>query len=207
SQWKDGAPVRPATAEEAGRGPRIVKVIRLESYEDTLNNLEVRRTPAQQSLLESPEAAGPDGFKEQYILRYMLDVETRGSPSLLNVAAFVDPTAYRLRVKQPGSDESRLVHVDLLETFNYLLGLRVERIAAPESCRAAFQRDAEGRLRLQGELTPDPDGPWWFRTVTGTLPDGRRVLVIWRKRPGGDDPEGAEQDNLVLNEWFARVAD
>ena len=38
-EWKDGKPMRQATAEEAERSPDILKVIRLESYEDTLNNL------------------------------------------------------------------------------------------------------------------------------------------------------------------------
>ena len=90
-EWKDGKPKRLATPEEAERSPRIVKVLRLESYEDALNNLETRRTPVQQSLLDSPEAQGADGLKEQYLLRYMLDVETRGSQSLLNVQAFSDP--------------------------------------------------------------------------------------------------------------------
>jgi adenine-specific DNA-methyltransferase len=42
-------------------------------------------------------------------------------------------------------------------------------------------------------------GPWWFRTVTGTTPDGRHTLIIWRKLTG--DPE---QDNLVLDEWFVK---
>src|SRR5690606_32080967 len=125
-EWKDGKPKRLATAEEAERSPRIMKVIRLESYEDTLNNLELRRTEAQQSLLDSSQAQGPDGFKEQYLLRYMLDVETRGSQSLLNVSAFMDPTAYKLKVKRPGSDESREVNVDLQETFNWLIGLKVD---------------------------------------------------------------------------------
>ena len=38
-EWKDGKPKRMATAEEAERSPRLVKVIRLEFYEDALNNL------------------------------------------------------------------------------------------------------------------------------------------------------------------------
>jgi len=42
-EWKDGKPKRMATAEEAERGPRIVKVIRLESYEDALNNIAFKR--------------------------------------------------------------------------------------------------------------------------------------------------------------------
>lgn len=211
-EWKDGKPKRLATAEEAERSPRIMKVIRLESYEDTLNNLELRRTEAQQSLLDSPQAQGADGFREQYLLRYMLDVETRGSQSLLNVSAFMDPTAYKLKVKRPGSDESREVNVDLLETFNWLIGLKVDHIAAPRTYSAAFRRDddpdlpadAPRRLLLDGRLKEDPEGPWWFRIVTGTTPDGRRTLVIWRKRPSGEDPEGIERDNLVLDEWFRK---
>lgn len=211
-EWKDGKPKRFATAEEAERSPRIMKVIRLESYEDALNNLELRRTEAQQSLLDSPQAQGADGFREQYLLRYMLDVETRGSASLLNIAAFTDPTAYTLKVKRPGSDESREVNVDLLETFNWLIGLKVDHIAAPRTYSAAFRRDddpdlpadAPRRLLLDGLLKEDPEGPWWFRTVTGTTPDGRRTLVIWRKRPGGETPEGIERDNLVLDEWFRK---
>ena len=92
-EWKNGKPKRLATPEEAEHSPRIVKIVRLESYEDTLNNLETRRTEEQQLLLKADEAKGADGLREQYILRYMLDVETRGSQSLLNVRAFTDPTA------------------------------------------------------------------------------------------------------------------
>jgi adenine-specific DNA-methyltransferase len=196
-EWKNGKPKRFATTEEAERSPRIFKVIRLESYEDALNNLDLRRTKEQQGLLDLAPAHGADRLKEQYMLRYLLDVETRGSQSLLNVAAFTDPTAYKLKVKRPGSDESREVSVDLLETFNWLIGLTVQHIAAPRSFSAPFRRDAEGRLVLEGRLKQDAAGPWWFRTVTGTTPDGRRTLVIWRKLTGD-----AEQDNLVLETWF-----
>lgn len=198
-EWKDGKPKCPATHKEAKRSPRIVKVVRLESYEDALNNLETHRTDEQQLLLKAPEAQDADGLREQYILRYMLDVETRGSQSLLNVQAFTDPTAYKLKVKPPGSDESREVNVDLLETFNWLIGLTVRHIAAPQIFNGAFERDSEKRLRLKGRLKEEADGPYWFRTVTGTTPDGRRTLVIWRKFTG--EPE---QDNLVLDEWFTK---
>ena len=198
-EWKDGKPKRLATPEEAKRSPRIVKVVRLESYEDALNNLDTRRSDKQQLLLDAPEAQGADGLREQYILHYLLDVETRGSPSLLNVRAFTDPTAYKLKVKRPGSDESREVNVDLLETFNWLIGLAVKHIAAPQNFSAAFERDSEKRLRLKARLEQDEAGPYWFRTVTGATPDGRRTLIIWRKLTG--EPE---QDNLVLDEWFTK---
>jgi adenine-specific DNA-methyltransferase len=198
-EWKNGKPKRLATAGEAERSPRIVKVVRLESYEDALNNLENRRSETQQLLLASGEAQGAEGLKEQYLLRYMLDVETRGSQSLLNVQAFSDPTAYKLKVKRPGSDESREVNVDLLETFNWLIGLTVKHVAAPQTFRAEFERDGEQRLRVKGRLKQEAGGPYWFRTVTGTLPDGRRALVIWRKLVGE-----AEEHNLVLDAWFEK---
>lgn len=198
-EWKDGKPKRLATPEEADRSPRIMKVVRLESYEDALNKLETRRTETQRTLLDAAETQGADGLKEQYLLRYMLDVETRGSQSLLNVQAFSDPTAYQLKVKRPGSDESREVNVDLLDTFNWLIGLTVRHIAAPQTFRAAFERDTEKRLRLKGRLKQEGSGPFWFRTVTGTTPDGRKTLVIWRKLTGNP-----EEDNLVLDEWFTK---
>lgn len=172
----------------------------LESYEDTLGNLEPSLNAIQTDLLSAATTEGSGGFKEQYMLRYMLDVETRGSQSLLNVQAFADPTAYKMKVKRPGSDESREVNVDLLETFNWLVGLTVQNIAAPQVFAAEFARDAEGRLELKGRLRQDATAPWWFRTVTGTTPDGRRTLIIWRKLTGH-----AEQDNLVLDEWFKRA--
>jgi adenine-specific DNA-methyltransferase len=195
-EWKDRKPLRLPTAKESERSPRLIKVLRLESYEDTLNNLALSRT-AQQATLEFPTARGADGLREQYFLRYQLDVESRDSASLLNIAAFADPTAYKLKIKTPGSDESREVNVDLLETFNWLLGLTVQHIAAPRSFTAEFERDSEGRLQLKGRLKQDAAGPWWFRTVTGTTPEGRKTLVIWRKLIGD-----AEQDNLVLETWF-----
>lgn len=133
------------------------------------------------------------------MLRYMLDVETQGSQSLLNVQAFKDPTAYTLLVKLPGSDESREMNVDLIETFNWLVGITVQHIAVPQSFGADFERDAEKRLKLKGRLKQDAKGPWWFRTVSGTTPDGRRTLIVWRKLTGN-----VEQDNLVLDTWFTR---
>ena len=194
AQWEAGKPINHRGSNRTG-----FSYVRLESYEDTLNNLETRRTEKQQLLLDAAEAQGAQGLREQYMLRYMLDVETRGSQSLLNVQAFTDPTTYKLKVKRPGSDENREVNVDLLETFNWLIGLTVGHIAVPQNFSAVFERDSEKRLRLKRRLKQDEDGPYWFRTVKGVTPDGRRTLIIWRKLTG--EPE---QDNLVLDEWCVR---
>ncbi|MBK7531624.1 site-specific DNA-methyltransferase [Piscinibacter sp.] len=198
-EWEDGKPKRLATSEEVERSPRILKVVRLESYEDSLSNLDFARSTAQQTLLEQPEARGAEGLREEYLLSYMLAVESRGSQSLLNISAIADPTAYKLKVKRPSSDESKEVHVDLLETFNWLIGLKVKNLSATQAFNASFARDSEYRLTFDSRLKQDADGPWWFRTVTGTLPDGRAALVVWRKLTGKP-----EEDNLVLDEWFTR---
>ena len=148
--WKTGKPGRFATTDETERSPRIMKVVRLESYEDALNNLQPRRSDTQSDLLTSQQAKGAGGLREQYLLRYMLDVETRGSQSLLNVGAFTDPTAYRLKVKRPGSEETREVNVDLLETFNWLIGLTVEHMAAPRTFGAGVRTRQRGSPSDQG---------------------------------------------------------
>lgn len=181
------------------KGGGAFKYCLLESYEDTLNNLQPPPSESQQLLLNSLPGESTQGFREAYLLNYMLDVETRENQSLLNVRAFNDPTAYKLKIKRPGSDENPEVDVDLLETFNWLIGLNVKRIGVPQSFNAEFERDTEKRLRLapKTQLKPDADGPFWFRPVTGTTTDGRKTLVIWRKLTGD-----TEKDNLILDEWF-----
>lgn len=198
-EWVDGKPRRLPTQDDIDRSPRIMKIVVLESYEDAISNLDLRRAEEQEGTLFSRQADGSNGFREQYMLQYMLDVESRRSQSLLNIENFADPTAYKLKVKRPGSDESREVNVDLIETFNWLIGLTVQHIAAPRTFAADFERDTEGRLQIADRLRQDANGPFWFRTVTGTTPDGRKTLVIWRKLTGNP-----EEDNLVLDEWFTR---
>lgn len=140
--WKNGKPVsREGTSQ-------FFKYIHLESYEDALNNLELRRTGPQQTLLEQQP-----GFREDYMLRYMLDVETRESPSLLNIERFEDPFNYTLNIATGTVGETKPTVVDLVETFNYLIGLRVRTI------------DHIGGVRV----------------VTGLNPEGERVLILWRK--------------------------
>ena len=200
-EWLGGKPKALATASEAERSCRVVKIVRLESYEDTLNNLVIHRTEAQKQQLDGKET-DEGGFREEYLIRYMLDVETRGSASLLNIGKFADPSAYLLRVKRPGSDESREVVVDLVETFNWLVGLRTSSMAQPRRYSATLGRDGEERLVTQGAPVETPDGDWWFRAIEGILPDDRRALIIWRNRPGGDEPDGTARDNAILNGWF-----
>lgn len=138
-RWKAGKPV-------SCKGmSHTIKYIRLESYEDALNNLALVRTERQGSLLAEDRE-----LREEYMLSYMLNVESRGSVSLLNTEAFRNPDEYTLRIERNG--ETKLVQVDLVETFNWLLGLTVRHIDV-----------------IRG-----------VRVVDGTSPNGDRVLVLWR---------------------------
>jgi adenine-specific DNA-methyltransferase len=140
--WRDGKPVSRAGSS------CLIKILRLESYEDALNNLTVTRTSQQSDLL-----ALNDTFREQYTLRYLFERETASSASLLNLDLFENPFDYRLNVSAGGSSAGSVsTSVDLIETFNYLLGLRVAR---------RYTRDG-------------------FRVVEGADADGSRTLIIWR---------------------------
>ncbi len=136
--WRDGKPKRMATAEEAGRSPRIVKYIRLESYEDALNNIEID-SHAEQTAMRFGSA--------EYLLNYMLKWETKRSETLLNVEKLASPFRYRLNIRVDGQTRARVA--DVPETFNYLLGLHV---------RTRRVCDDGGRpyLVYQGETRENP---------------------------------------------------
>ena len=142
-EWQEGLP----SSRDSGVS-HCFKVLKLESYEDTLNNLQLRRAAGQDDLF----AKLPQQTKDDYLLHYMLDMESRGS--LLSVQDFKKPFDYTLNVAvdSAGAYESR--KIDLIETFNYLIGLRVKHI--------------------------DSQTERGFVTVTGTLPSGESCLVLWR---------------------------
>jgi adenine-specific DNA-methyltransferase len=109
--WKDGKP------QSTDGISHIFKYQTLEQYEDTLNNIEFTESGTVQRTL-----ADMDG----YFLRYMLDFETRDSPCRFNVDKLVHPFSYTLKITEGG--ELKEQTVDLVETFNYLLGLHVRQI-------------------------------------------------------------------------------
>ena len=150
-EWKDGKPKRKATPEDAKRSPRVVKYIRLESYEDALDSIKFDQ-PSEQLQLAEPT--------DEYLLKYMLRWETKGSESLLNASKLADPFSYRLQVHVNGEKHERTV--DLAETFNCLLGLNVRK-------REVYYDNGRRYLVYRGETRAEP---------------GRKVVVIWRETTG-----------------------
>ena len=144
--WKDGKPITKNGISQ------IFKYFKLESYEDTLNNLEFQRTKEQDKALDFYPTA-----KEDYMLNYSLDVESQAS--LLNVDTFSTPFNYKLKIATSSVGETKETNIDLIETFNYLLGLIVKRIEL-----------------LKGYLV-----------VEGQNLKGEKILIIWRDGQSSDE--------------------
>jgi len=187
--WKGGEP-----QTHDGGVSTLVKCFTVESYEDALSNL-----PA-------PDGGLLDGRPEEekdVMLRYAIDLEL--GPYILDLDIFRDPWGYEIEAQVAGNQEIRSNRVDLVETFNLLIGLKVHAYGPIERYGADFEKvdhdDGLGRLAIVGRFRRDPEGPFAFQRVEGVLNDGSdtRVLVIWRTLT--DDPE---QDAAALDAWMER---
>lgn len=159
-EWKDGKPRRLPTEEEVQRTPRLVKVIRLEGYEDALHNLATEEALKREEprARAHKEKLGGDVYRLSYLVRLPLEA----SASMLNLSALEHPFDYKIEVLT--EDGPRVETVDLIETFNLLYGLHVER-------RETWVNGEDKRV---------------YRVVKGLDRDGRRVLVLWRDLEGLD---------------------
>jgi len=155
SKWKGGLPISNEGVSH------MFKYVYLEQYEDTLNNITFRAfdKTIQETL---------DSFKD-YFLRFMLDYETRESPTRLLVDKFNTPFDYK--IKTIGGNQEKEETVNLVETFNYLLGLDVERLRA-------FK-----------------DGERTYRVVFGRR-NNKSIVVIWRNMKDLD----LEEDKKFIEE-------
>jgi adenine-specific DNA-methyltransferase len=138
----------------------LVKVIRLEAYEDALHNLATEATLDR----EAPRAKA---FNERigadtYRLRYLARLPLEASASLLDLSAIEHPFNYTIEVL--AEDGPKTQTVDLVETFNLVYGLHVERLET-------WTNPADGRR---------------YRAVRARRRDERKVLVLWRDMDGLD---------------------
>lgn len=176
--WSNGIPQR----RDDGVS-HIMKYMRLESYEDALSNIKFE------------EKGGLGGmFGDEYLINYMLDIETKGS--LLNLEAFNSPFDYEMNITEKNECHRR--KVDVVETFNYLIGLTV----ASQSAISYFKTASATNPAYEGavDLVKDNNGEYAFRQIEGTLPDGRRALVIWRNIKA----DNLTASNAALDAYFSR---
>ncbi|MCW7506121.1 site-specific DNA-methyltransferase [Leptospira paudalimensis] len=143
------------TENSFGSISHCFKYIRLESYEDTLNNLEVEEKLGALDFSSR-------GDKEEIMLKYVLDLETKDSQSLLNLDGFANPFSYSMQILENGALKKK--NMDLVETFHYLLGVVVTRYHAREEVK----NDKVSFL---------------VQCVEGELRTGESVLIVWRTIP------------------------
>jgi adenine-specific DNA-methyltransferase len=135
--WKDRKP-----ENNNGSTKQIIKYQSLEQYEDALENIEIPQMKLEE-------------FKD-YFVKYMLEFETRSSNTFLNIDTMKDPFNYKLKIID--NYEPKSVSVDLVETYNYLIGLEVSKIRALEN---------------------SDDSKRKYVTVQGKH-EGKDIVVIWR---------------------------
>lgn len=153
--WKDGKP------QDREGISQLIKYQVLESYEDALNNLQLPDKPSE-SLLNFDTQA-----QEEYLLNYMLDVESRDH--LFNIQMFRNPFNYQLKVTE--NNELVPTKVDLVETFNYLIGLYVER------------------MQRVGDI----------KFIEGKTREGAKTLVIWRNVETTTNEETAKKFRKIYD--------
>jgi len=160
STWKNGKP------QSTDGISHIFKYQTLEQYEDTLNNIEFTEAGTVQRTLTDMDG---------YFLRYMLDFETGDSPCRFNVVKLDHPFSYTLKITE--GSELKEQTVDLVETFNYLLGLHIRKIRT-------FTNNGT-----------------YYRVVLGTK-DEDDIMVIWRDTETLDLKEDKTFiEETILNEF------
>lgn len=146
--WKEG---KPKPSGKSGQGSMnglgvFFKYQRLEQYEEALENI----------AFTAPEAAVQQALQlDQYIPKYFLEFETRDSQTLVNTQAMKDPWDYRLKVWDGFSYDTEQA-VDLVETFNYLIGLHMQKC-----------------------ITKELDGKK-YQFILGHNNANKQILVVWR---------------------------
>jgi adenine-specific DNA-methyltransferase len=140
------------------------KYIILEQYEDTLDNLELKESKPHK-----------DFFKDDYLIKYFLELETKDDPHLLNISMLKDPYNYKLKVNLSEVGEPKEMAVDVIETFNYLLGLKINKL---------MRKEREGNI---------------YTFVLGER-EGKSVAVVWRVYSEGWTEEDYKKDRDFIEE-------
>lgn len=132
--WKDGKPVSREGSSHC------FKYLRLEQYEDTLNNL-----------YHEPKD-GNGWFEEKLAadtIGYVMDMQSK--QNWMHTDWMANPFDVKMQITR-GNEKTEQT-IDVVETFNYLIGLNVEKLQWPEA---------------------------GMQVVIGVTRKGKRTMVIWR---------------------------
>jgi adenine-specific DNA-methyltransferase len=145
----------------------------LEQYEDSLDNIELKENETMQKL-----------FKDEYLIKYFLNYETKESSYLLNIELLKNPFDYKLKVNLSEVGEPKEIIIDIPGTFNYLLGLKVKKLKARRNNSRKY-------LFVLGEK------------------EGKNVVVVWREYDDNwNDNDFKEDKEFIMKElesWMPGV--
>jgi adenine-specific DNA-methyltransferase len=186
----------------------LVKVLRIERYEDSLDALESREE------YEARRAGMREMAGQDYIVRYLLEEETRGSALFAPARLFESPFSAQLPVHTPGG--VKLVPIDLAESALAMLGLRLVRVFEEtfEKRRyrvmAARNRGEELQLVVLRDLVPAPEKKFWerdYRWLVKTVETrwGTKLSTYARIWHNGDTLLLDGETGSSLDAEFARV--
>jgi adenine-specific DNA-methyltransferase len=125
---------------------------------------------------------------EDCFLKYMFAAEEK-EETLTSFNNFNNPFDYRLLLFSNKEKKSSLV--DLPETFNYLMGLKVKKNHSRVSFGANFIKGPQGILKANLKK-----GNTYTNKSIEELPDGDSALVIWRSITGD-----IQKDNAALQAY------
>ena len=140
--WKDG---KPKDNTMNGLGV-FFKYQKLEQYEESLENI---------SFNLSKDAVEKALEFDEYIPKYFLEFETKNSATLVNTDAMQDPWDYKLKIWN-GLTYDEQKAADLQETFNYLIGLHMQKF---------ITKEYEGKR---------------YQFIYGTNNSNKKILIVWR---------------------------
>ena len=136
--WKEGLP------SNKNGVSNFVKYLKIEQYEDTLNNIEFNEDNKIQTTL--------DKF-EDYFLVHMLNYDANNNSISLNLNNILNPFDYKMKITE--FNDLQIKNIDLVETFNYLLGLKINKTRTYENNATSY------------------------RVIFGER-EGSEVVIIWR---------------------------
>ena len=186
--WKNGVPKSDLVHDNGGdpghwsrRTLPLVRVLRLERYQDSLNALDLSHSVAQ---ADAAQASLPliAGDAQEQLLRYWLMDDSAGTPVRLSTQSLADPFAYKLTLQEPTG--AREVAVDMLETARLLLRLVPKRQFETQNA------DGLRHQRMEAQLAAD--------LAHGVA--APRSVLLWL-RPVADDRTPAQAK--AEHQWLA----
>jgi len=160
TRWQHNMPVKD------GGVSQIFQYVKLEQYEDTLNNIELSNVAT--------------GLKPVDNIRYILHYGTSQSASLVNLEMFTRPFDYCMTIIRQ-NEPIKNTPVDLITTFNYLLGIEVEKYFL--------------------ERLEDIE----YYVVDG-IRASQRYLIIWRNYDEQTIDVVKEKEFVLSRKWYNKTA-